>query len=174
MPKPFELTTHAQVRTTATSTFLPADAANRAQREYSAWTAIGNVPETGAPTALADYQAKAGGTVRGQAATERAKHISSSAASSGQELVDALTIRQAERAVGDLVIDPGEYPLLEALIDIKGATVALVRDQVLTDRDALETSLGAVEDVLQTALAAIAAATDNTEVDDALAAVSWP
>jgi len=174
MPALYELTTYSQVRTTAESTFVPDDAANRARRNYNAWVTLGGVPDAGPAPTLANYQAAAETQVRTEAAAERAQHFARSADAAGQELIDAMTFREAELADVDGGIDPGEYPLLEALIDIKGVDVAAVATQVLADRLTLATSLGAIEDVLQTALDAIANAADNDDVDTALAAVVWP
>ncbi len=114
--------------------------------------------------ALADLQAKAAKRVNGEAENYRLRFITPGA---GQAMTYLEKKLQAEACLADPSPDPAAYPLLAAEIGVRGATVTDVATVVKAQSDAWQTIGALIEGKRQTALVAIAAAGDKTEVDAA-------
>lgn len=153
------------------ATFVPADEGLSAWRRYQEWVAGGGVPLPASVEPIADARARGVRSMRDSAESLRRDvyPIEPGAAY-------ALAQLEAEAAVADedVVITGGEYPLLEALVPSRGATVALVADAILADRTARRAWLAQVEGALAAGEVAVAAAGTSAAVDLAVAAVDWP
>ena len=139
-------------------------------RDYLTWEAVPNSIDGATTPGLSTYKANAQATLAQQAASERAKWYPV-----GSDLWWTRRLTECKEAIADsYVVDIGAKPILEAEVGITDSTIHLVCDAIMAEWDAIEAGLAAIAAVERTAFYAIESAADNEDVDDAIAAISWP